>query len=90
MICKCIATINGTNIFEHDGSCRGKEKVNSIASYGMVFMLYNWLVNNGEEETSEGVFANTSGLRDGNARDIHDEYRFDLSGENEDLYINYV
>ena len=83
---KIIEKRNGVNIFEYVApKYRGVDDVNRVTSEGMVFRLYNWLKENGYEEDFDAVYENTSGIRNGNEIDIHDEYKFD-----QDLYISYL
>lgn len=88
---KLIEKRNGVNIFEYEApKFRGLDNGNKVIGYGMCYMLYDWLCNNGNVEIGdvEDVMSNTSGLRHGNEIHIHDDYKFDW--EDDSLYINYL
>lgn len=77
MINKLKKVINGVNIFEYSGrEDEGKENPNSLVSEGIAFRFSDWLEAHGYEESPMDVYNNTSGFRDGNRIDIHDNYPF--------------
>lgn len=68
---------------------KNKYRLNSIFAAGMCYYFSEWLNDHGiAEDTTEDVFNNTSGLRDGNRLDIHNEYRLDY--EDERYQISYL
>ena len=71
-----LTEINGVNVFEYEyEKWKAKENVNSLTAEGMCFRFANWLRENGiADDTAEDVYNNTSGIRDGNRLDIHDNY----------------
>ena len=86
---KFIEERNGVRIFEYEApKYRGVHKANSVIANGMIYKLYTWLKENGNEEPIEDVDANTSGIREGNEIHIHDDYRFDY--DESELYISYL
>lgn len=66
-----------------------KYKLNSVFAAGMCYYFSQWLNEHDiAEDTTEDVFNNTSGLRDGNRLDIHEEYPLD--DEEERFQISYL
>ena len=76
---KLLTEINGINVFEYEyEQWKGKENVNSLTAEGMCFRFANWLRENDiADDTAEDVYNNTSGIRDGNRLDIHDNYQWE-------------
>ena len=86
---KYIETRNGVRIYEYEApKYRGIYHINSVIADGMRYRLYEWLRENGIEESIEDVYNNTSGIREGNEVQIIDDYKFDYD-ENQ-LYISYL
>lgn len=73
---------------ENYNDYKGKYNLNNIMAYGICAIFGKWLKDNEiSEDTIEDVINNTSGLRDGNRLDIHDEYRL----TDDDRYrISYI
>lgn len=66
-----------------------KYKLNSVFAAGMCYYFSEWLNDHGiAEDTTEDVFNNTSGLRDGCRLDIYDNYYFDY--DNKRYQISYI
>lgn len=66
-----------------------KYRLNSVFAAGMCYYFSEWLNDHGiAEDTTEDVFNNTSGLRDGNRLDIYDNYYFDY--DNKRYQISYI
>lgn len=82
-------TINGFKVLEHDyDNYKGKYNLNGIFAEGMCMRFSRWLNENDiAEDTAEEVYNNTSGLRDGNRLDIHDNYNLTEDGR---YYIAYI
>ena len=74
--------INGFRVWEYDyDEYKGKYELHGIYGSGMCLEFALWLNNNGiSEDTAEDVYNNTSGLRDGNRLDIHDNYNLTEDG----------
>lgn len=80
---------NGENIFEYVApQYRGRDIIDGVIADGMRLRLYNWLRENGNEEDIEGVYNNTSGIREGNEIQLYDNYKFDWDEDR--LYISYM
>lgn len=74
--------INGFTVWQDDGyeKYKGKHKLTGTVAAGMCLLFSQWLRENSlSYDTAEDVHANTSGIRDGNRIDIHEEY--DLSDD---------
>lgn len=66
-----------------------KYELNSVFAAGMCYYFSEWLNDHGiAEDTTEDVFNNTSGLRDGSRLDIYDNYYFDY--DNKRYQISYI
>lgn len=86
---KLIEKRNGVNIFEYVApQYRGRDVIDSVIADGMRLRLYQWLTENGNEESVEDVYNNTSGIREGNEIQLYDNYRFDW--DESGLYISYL
>lgn len=74
---KYIDKILDYNVFECEyDKWKGKEELNSLQVEGMIFRFADWLYENGiADDTIYDVYNNTSGIRDGNRLDIHDNYK---------------
>lgn len=70
---------NGKYIFYYTGKyCgEGKAEVNGVIGDGMEKRLYEWMRDNGYDETIEDIDNNTSGFRNGNEKQFFDNYYFD-------------
>lgn len=71
-------TKDGFNIFEVEyDRYKGKNEISGIVAEGMCFRFAEFLKANGyAEDEPIDVYNNTSGIRDGNRLDIHDNYDF--------------
>lgn len=67
---------------------KDKYELTGIIGEGMCMRFARWLNENDlAEDTAEDVYNNTSGLRDGNRLDIHDNYCLTDDGRYQISYI---
>lgn len=81
--------IEGFNVWNDNyDDYKGKYELSGIIGEGMCMRFARWLSeNNLSEDTAEDVYNNTSGLRDGNRLDIHENYYLSDDGRYQISYI---
>ena len=81
--------INGFRIWEHDyDDYKNKYTLEGIYGAGMCMLFALWLKDNDiSYDTAEDVWHNTSGLRDGNRLDIHENYNLTEDGRYQISYL---
>lgn len=63
-------------------------KINEVFATGMCFYFSEWMRNNYiSDDTTEDVYNNTSGVRDGCRLDIHDNYNLTDDGRYQISYL---
>lgn len=73
--------LDNLNVFEYEyDKYKGKNEISSLVAEGACFRFAEWLKSKGYEEEPGDVMANTSGIRDGNRLDIHDNYQMNYLG----------
>ena len=68
--------IRGFKVFEDNYyEYKGKYELTGTFAAGMCLLFAQWLsANDLSDDTAEDVYNNTSGLRDGNRLDLHENY----------------